>query len=75
MKNILDLSTQYQDVMQRLNKWIPDVSDRLDNLSAVGTQPEVIAEQKKELAVSVVFIITLSYCKPQKNSRANRLNF
>ena len=53
VKNILDLSTQYYDVLQRLSEWLPDIADRFDSLPPVGTQPEVIGEQKQELMVSI----------------------
>ena len=51
LKDMLKLSKKFYDVLQKLSDWLPDMSDKLDNLSPVSTQPEVIEQQKSELQV------------------------
>lgn len=51
LKEALCLGTKYYEVLQSLTDWITDMSDKVDGLSPVSTQPETIEQQKKQLQV------------------------
>ena len=51
LKEMQDLSTRYYEDLQALSEWVGEAADNVDSLSPVGQQPEVIAEQREELAV------------------------
>ena len=49
LKDILDLSTQYYDALQKLSEWLPEITDKMDTMPAVATQPEVVQQQKEDV--------------------------
>lgn len=60
LHDVLDRSTKYYDVLQKISDWMPDVTERLESMPQVRTQPETIAEQWQQLKVSQVYN-TISY--------------
>ena len=51
LKDTLDLSRQYYDVLQGLTDWTAEFGDKIDHLPPVGNQAEEIEQQKEKLKV------------------------
>lgn len=49
LKEALQLSTKFYEVLQALSEWLPTVTEQLDKLPPVSTQIDGVAEQKEEL--------------------------
>ena len=57
LKGILDLSSGYYQALEQLSEWLPEVTEQIDSLRPLSTQPDSIAKQKQEIRVCL-FIIT-----------------
>lgn len=51
LKETLDLSNKYYDVLQDMSAWLPEITEKVEHLAPVSSQPEVIEGQKQELQV------------------------
>jgi len=51
LHDVLDRSTRYYNVLQKLSEWAPDIGERLETMPQVRIQPETIAEQWQQLKV------------------------
>lgn len=49
LKDVLDLSTQYYDVLQKLSDWLPVAMETVESWPPVSAQPQQIAEQRAEV--------------------------
>ena len=52
LKKMQDLSARYASDLQSLGEWISTVTEELEGIAPIGTQPEVIAEQRLQVQVS-----------------------
>ena len=52
LKDALDLSRQYYDVLQDLTEWTADYNEQIEHLPIVHTQPDIIEQQRQHTKVS-----------------------
>ena len=54
--SVKGLSEEFSSVTRDLADWLGDVSDRIDGLPKISSQPDKQQEQKEEMQVSEVLI-------------------
>ena len=51
LKDMLQMSSQFSDQLKHMSEWLPEMTERLERLPPVSTQPEIIADQREQLKV------------------------
>ena len=51
LKDALDLATKFYETLEKLSEWLPEMSDKVDGLQPISSQPDIIQQQKDEALV------------------------